>query len=96
TLDALLALLATATRFIGNDSGPGHLAALLGVPTFSLFGPSLPELFSPQHSGAEWLEGAPCDFRPCWDNCRYAEPHCIRAITTDAVWARVQTWLGRP
>jgi ADP-heptose:LPS heptosyltransferase len=26
--------------YLGNDSGPAHLAALLGVPTLALFGPS--------------------------------------------------------
>ena len=52
-LDALLTKLASADRFIGNDSGPGHLAALLGVPTFTIFGPQLPELFAPQHPQAD-------------------------------------------
>jgi ADP-heptose:LPS heptosyltransferase len=31
-------LLTTASVFIGNDSGPGHLAAISGVPTITLFG----------------------------------------------------------
>jgi ADP-heptose:LPS heptosyltransferase len=30
-------LLEHCSLFIGNDSGPGHLAAMLGVPTLSLF-----------------------------------------------------------
>ncbi len=34
----LLAELASADRFIGNDSGPTHLAAIIGVPTVSIFG----------------------------------------------------------
>lgn len=34
----LLEEIAQASNFIGNDSGPGHLAAMLGVPTVSLFG----------------------------------------------------------
>jgi ADP-heptose:LPS heptosyltransferase len=92
-LDGLLGTLATAARFIGNDSGPGHLAALLNIPTFTIFGPSLPELFSPAHAGAAWLEGADCRYRPCWDDCRFAEPRCIQAISVDEVWTRVQAWL---
>ena len=34
----LLYEIALASTFIGNDSGPGHLAAIIGVPTISLFG----------------------------------------------------------
>jgi hypothetical protein len=34
----LLFELATASTFVGNDSGPGHLAAIIAVPTISLFG----------------------------------------------------------
>ena len=36
----LLGELSTAAVFIGNDSGPGHLAAIIGVPTIALFGPT--------------------------------------------------------
>ena len=93
-LGALLLALVGADRFIGNDSGPGHLAALLGVPTFTIFGPQLPELFAPQHPRAAWIEGAPCRFKPCFDSCHFATPHCIRDLTADAVWAKVQPWLA--
>ncbi len=33
--------------YVGNDSGITHLAALLGVPTLALFGPSNPEIWRP-------------------------------------------------
>lgn len=39
--------LASARVFVGNDSGPTHLAALLGVPTVVLFGPSDPSVWAP-------------------------------------------------
>jgi ADP-heptose:LPS heptosyltransferase len=92
-LPQLLATLASADRFLGNDSGPGHLAALLGVPTFTIFGPQLPELFAPQHPAAAWIEGAPCPHKPCFDACRFAAPHCIQSLGMDAVWPRVESWL---
>lgn len=44
---ALAAALAGARAFVGNDSGPTHLAAMLGVPTVALFGPSDPAVFGP-------------------------------------------------
>ena len=93
-LDALLDALAPADRFIGNDSGPGHLAALLGVPTFSIFGAQLPARFSPVHPQAAWIDGAPCAFKPCNDHCHFAEPFCIRSLGVDEVWDRLARWLG--
>jgi len=92
-LDTLLDRLAGADRFIGNDSGPGHLAALCGVPTFTIFGPQLPELFAPTHPQSAWIEGAPCVFKPCYDTCRFGSPHCIRELTVDAVRDALQPFL---
>jgi len=46
-LDALAGALAGASVFVGNDSGPSHLAAAVGAPTVALFGPTRPEHFSP-------------------------------------------------
>lgn len=40
TLLDLLGELSPAAVFVGNDSGPGHLAGALGVPTVCLFGPA--------------------------------------------------------
>lgn len=36
----LLAEISQASVFIGNDSGPGHLAGVIGVPSIALFGSS--------------------------------------------------------
>lgn len=66
-------LLASAALFVGNDSGPMHLAAALGVPCLALFGPNLPGRSGPWPLASETglpvsphrvLEGeVPC--RPC-------------------------------
>lgn len=47
TLVGLLEALAGASAFVGNDSGPGHLAGVLGLPTVSLFGPTDPTRWRP-------------------------------------------------
>ena len=52
----LAGLLESAAIFIGNDSGPGHLAAALGTPTLSLFGPTDPRVWRPLHSQARVLQ----------------------------------------
>ena len=38
SLQSLVETLQTARFFIGNDSGPGHLASLIGVPTVTIAG----------------------------------------------------------
>lgn len=93
-LDPLLDRLAAADRFIGNDSGPGHIAALLGVPTFTIFGPQLPECFAPTHPRAAWIEGAPCPYKPCRDYCRFKEPHCLHQHSVDTVSHAINKWLN--
>ncbi|MFA6111181.1 MAG: glycosyltransferase family 9 protein [Candidatus Latescibacterota bacterium] len=48
TARELAAFLAQVDLFVGNDSGPGHLAAAVGTPTLSLFGPTDPALWRPR------------------------------------------------
>ena len=47
-LERLAGLLAEAAVFVGNDSGPSHLAAAVGPPTIALFGPTSPTHFAPR------------------------------------------------
>jgi ADP-heptose:LPS heptosyltransferase len=43
----LLTELSSAESFVGNDSGPGHLAGIVGVPTLILYGPTDPGNWKP-------------------------------------------------
>ncbi len=47
TLDELTAILRGASLVIGNDSGPTHLAAQMGLTTLALFGPTDPRVWRP-------------------------------------------------
>jgi heptosyltransferase-2 len=89
----LIALADRAGAFIGNDSGPGHLAAICGVPTFTLFGPQLPEWFAPLHPASEWIEGRACPYKPCSDYCRFDTPFCLWNLGEEEVFARVEKFL---
>jgi heptosyltransferase-2 len=91
----LVELLQKARAFVGNDSGPGHLAALSGVPTFTLFGSQLPQWFAPLHPAGEYLEGSPCPYRPCHDYCRFPSPNCLFDLDQDMVIARVEQFLAK-
>jgi heptosyltransferase-2 len=91
----LVALVHKGGVFIGNDSGPGHVAGYLGVPTFTLFGPQVPEWFVPLHPEAEWLEGAPCPFKPCFDYCEFPDPFCLTGITEEQAWERIRVFVEK-
>jgi ADP-heptose:LPS heptosyltransferase len=95
TVGELMVLNGRAGAFIGHDSGPSHMAALCGVPTFTLFGPQLPEWFAPLHPAAEFLEGKPCPYKPCSDYCRFPVPCCIVNSGEEEVWSRVAAFLHR-
>lgn len=47
SLVELLQTISGASAFVGNDSGPGHLAGIIGVRTISIFGPKDPIRWRP-------------------------------------------------
>lgn len=95
TVTELLAWVNQSAALIGNDSGPGHLAAFAGVPTFTIFGPQVPEWFAPLHPAAEWVEGKACPYKPCSDYCRFAEPVCMTGWTEPEIWTRVEPFVQK-
>lgn len=52
-------LLSGASLFIGNDSGPAHMAAAFGVPSVVLFGPSDEVVWAPWKTEAQVLKRVP-------------------------------------
>jgi hypothetical protein len=55
--DVLAAALAAARAVVANDSGPAHLAALLGTPTVAIFGPTSPAVWQPVGRAVHVLRG---------------------------------------
>ncbi|MFL6350722.1 MAG: glycosyltransferase family 9 protein [Bryobacteraceae bacterium] len=53
TLSEVKALLSKAAVFVGNDSGPAHMAAAFGVPSVVLFGASNPAIWGPWRTEAQ-------------------------------------------
>ncbi len=47
SLEQLKGLMAKAALFVGNDSGPAHMAAAFGLPVVVIFGPSDPVVWAP-------------------------------------------------
>lgn len=54
-LKATKSLLSGASLFIGNDSGPAHIAAAFGIPVVVLFGPSDPVTWAPWRTESQVL-----------------------------------------
>jgi heptosyltransferase III len=52
-LREIKSLLASASLFVGNDSGPAHMAAAFGVPSVVLFGASDPAIWAPWRTASE-------------------------------------------
>ena len=69
TLLELAHLIGLARIFVGTDCGPRHLAASLGVPTVTLFGPTDPLGWNPAApfhvSVRTGVECSPCDLADC-------------------------------
>ena len=57
------AVLARAQLFVGNDSGLGHIAAAVGTPTLTVFGPGQPERYQPWGEKARQLVGTEKDLQ---------------------------------
>jgi heptosyltransferase-3 len=55
-LEEIVKLLRDAALFVGNDSGPAHIAAAFAVPQLVFFGPSDSEVWAPWRTRAEVLK----------------------------------------
>lgn len=95
SVSELLRFMEGAGVFIGNDSGPGHLAAVSGIPTFTLFGPQVVEWFVPLHPEAEFIQGKACPYKPCFDYCRFPVPHCLWDISLEETLPKVEKFVAR-
>ncbi|HHX83279.1 MAG TPA: glycosyltransferase family 9 protein, partial [Pseudomonadaceae bacterium] len=72
-LDELSSLLARASLAVGNDSGPAHLAAALGIPGVVVFGPTRADIWSPLSERVTVLQ----DRSVCHAQC--TRHHCLQA-----------------
>ena len=105
TLVQLGAVLERCRLYVGNDSGPMHLAAALGVPTVGIYGPSSPARTSPRGAAgaahravSAYLPCSPCRER-FFDECPApptadGRPPCLDAVAVEDVAAEVDRMLA--
>jgi ADP-heptose:LPS heptosyltransferase len=88
TLRQTAAALAAAGVVVANDSGIGHMAAALGVPTVLLFGPTPAATLGRFPPNVTVLHaGLPC--APCWFGARFSACRgridCLESLTPSRV-----------
>lgn len=94
TLRQLAAVLRKADLFIGNDSGPMHLAAACGIKVIGLFGPTSPQRFSPYGDYCIALRMEK-NCPPCMqDKCNRPGYRCIDQISVSDVMVAVRQMLS--
>ncbi len=101
TLKQLAALIESSRVFIGGDTGPMHMASLLGTPVVTIFGPSDPVINEPARFTPFRIVRSGVDCSPCRNkDCDHLS--CLTAITTDHVMASTKElltetgWIQKP
>ena len=98
------ALMERCHLFVGNDSGPMHVAAALGVPTIGIFGPGTPRRTAPLSARGRVITVSrdyPCS--PCRQNffrecppSPAGKPFCLEEIDVTEVEVAAAELLERP
>jgi heptosyltransferase-2 len=89
-LREFLAVLARCSFVVCNDSGPMHMAGVLGVPVVAIFGSTFPEWFCPPGENHRIVVRRDMPCRPCGDRCLLDEPYCLRLIPVEQVMEAVR------
>jgi len=94
SLGELAALLEHARLFLGSDSGPLHVASLVGTPVVQLLGPTDPVENAPHPDTPARSVRVPVACSPCRRGCAAAP--CMARIAPGAVLAAARALLAAP
>ena len=84
SLETLIGVIAGASVLLGNDSGPVHIAAALGVPTVAVFGATDYKVAAP-YSPRGRAVYEPVECSPCWLRECPIDHRCMTRVSADAV-----------
>jgi ADP-heptose:LPS heptosyltransferase len=95
SISAMKTVIHSASLFVGNDSGPAHIAAAFGIPSVVVFGSSNSAVWGPWGGKGVAVE-TPWECKPCpGDRCyAFDEPRCILSVKPDAVEAAIEQALA--
>jgi len=97
SIEQLASLLASADLVVAIDSFVGHLAAGVGAPTLTIFGPQLPELWTPWGPRATYVIAEPFSCRPCTQKrCVRPGASCMDLLDVRVVADAVESFFGTP
>jgi ADP-heptose:LPS heptosyltransferase len=103
----MAALIAHCRLLIGNDSGPMHVAAALGVPVVAIFGPGDPDRSAPYAAPGSSVKivaitrrypCAPCRqafFQECYPSPA-GKPMCLESVGVEEVVRAAREVLDAP
>jgi lipopolysaccharide heptosyltransferase II len=89
----LPALLTEIDVLVSGDTGVAHLAAALGTPAVTLFGPTDPRLSAPRGRTAVVTHPVPC--APCFYRACPIEHPCLRGVEPADVYKQAMAVLER-
>ena len=90
----LTAVLKAAAAAVGPDSGPGHLAAAVGTPYVTLFGPTPANRHVP-YGCDHLIVQSDLDCVPCYQKqCPEGHARCMETIAVDDVAEKISLALG--
>ncbi len=99
SLPELGAFMGRLTTFLGNDSGPMHLASAAGTPVTIIFGPTVESLGFAPFGADDSILGLDLPCRPCGlhghKSCPLAHHRCMKDLHPDLVWPHVREKLFR-
>ena len=81
----LAALFSTATLLLTCDTGPLYIAEAVGLPTLSLWGPTMPEIYGPLTPGHSFIRSSHSCTNCCKTKCRHKTNACMNAIRPETV-----------
>jgi len=95
SIGELVAVIAGGKLFVGNDSGPAHIAAAVKTPLVVMFGPASSIRWRPWRAPSELVQNYfacnPCSMYTCE---AFDEPECIRSIRLAQVMGAIQKVLS--
>ena len=87
-------LIRRSTLFVGNDSGPLHMADAAHVPLVGLFGSTLPKVWGPISSPRREVVFHQKDCSPCHHTgCSLGSANCLASLSVEEVFSRMEALL---